>query len=90
MALHAVTVTIQRRLIADVTALQDSLELWVLPPLCPLSVSPVDFSQTDALIDRARTATRGLLDAPRAADQARQLMLHRHSPTRTESATVQA
>src|SRR5437764_426227 len=47
MALHAVTVTIQRRLIADVTALQESLELWVLPPLCPLSVSPVDFSQTD-------------------------------------------
>ena len=80
MVLHAVTLSIQRRLIADVAALQDSVELWVLPPLCPLSVSPVDFSQSDTLIRRAHQATRSWLDAPRAPDQTAQLMLHRHAP----------
>lgn len=79
MALHAVTVAIQRRLIADVAALQGSLDLWVLPPLCPLSVSPIDFTQTDSLIRRARTATRTWLDTPRPRDATKQLMLHRHS-----------
>lgn len=79
MALHAVTLSIQRRLIADVSALQGSVELWVLPPLCPLSVSPADFSQTDALITRAHRATRDWLSWPRVPDQTSQLMLHRHS-----------
>ncbi len=82
MALHAVTVAIQRRLIADVAALQNSLDVWVLPPLCPLSVSPIDFTQTESLITRARTAARGWLDAPPPRDATLQLMLHRHqAPT---------
>jgi NTE family protein len=34
-----------------------SIEYFVLPPLCPLTGSPYDFSQTGALIDRAIRST---------------------------------
>jgi NTE family protein len=45
MALHAVTLAIQRRLIEDVAALQQTNDLRVAPTLCPLAVSPADFRQ---------------------------------------------
>jgi NTE family protein len=76
MAMHAVTVAIQQRLIVDVQTLQHRLQLRVAPPLCPLSVSPVDFRHTAALIRRARLSTQAWLDKPIATDQSRQLHLH--------------
>jgi NTE family protein len=78
MALHAVTVAIQQRLIADVQTFQHQLQLRVAPPLCPLSVSPVDFRHTAELIGRARVSTKAWLDKPIAADQSRQLRFHPH------------
>lgn len=80
-AMHAVTVAIQRRLIEDVVALGDSVDLRVVPPLCPLAVTPIDFRSTATLIDRARAATRAWCDAPRPDHPARNLALHRHEPT---------
>lgn len=82
MAMHAVTVAIQRRLIEDVHALSSSVDLWVAPPLCPLAVSPVDFRHTSQLIDRARLMTRAWLDSPRREDPGAHLALHRHEPSR--------
>ena len=81
MAMHAVTVAIQQRLISDVQALQESVTLRVAPPLCPLAVSPVDFSHTAELVQRARESTLRWLDQPAAADQSRHLRLHSHHPT---------
>lgn len=81
MGIHAVTLAIQQRLIADVEALQGSMDLRVAPPLCPLAVSPMDFTHTALLIDRARNATAAWLEQPLAADQARDLALHdSHGP----------
>lgn len=80
MAMHAVTVAIQRRLIDDVRALASQVDLRVVPPLCPLAVSPVDFRHTVELIDRARGATRAWLDAAPPTDPAAHLALHRHEP----------
>ena len=80
MAMHAVTLAIQQRLIADVQGFQHQLQLRVAPPLCPLSVSPVDFRHTADLIRRARVSTQAWLDKPIAADQSRQLQLHPHHP----------
>lgn len=81
MLLQAVTLLVQQRLIADVTRYQDSVELRVLPPLCPLRVSPIDFSQTAELIERARRSTARWLDNPALdEDQAAVLSLHRHEP----------
>jgi len=79
MVVHAFTLATQRRLIDDVRRLQNEIDLRVAPPLCPVSVSPVDFSRSAELVDRARRATRSWLDADRAADQARDLLPHRHA-----------
>ena len=56
MILHAVTLLIQQRLIADVGRYRESVELRVAPPLWPLAVSPVDFSRAAELIKRAEAA----------------------------------
>lgn len=91
MAMHAVTVAIQRRLIQDVQdmrAQQDCVDLRVAPPLCPVSVSPVDFRAAARLIDRARAATQAWLDRPVAADQSAHLALHRHGKETTADVPV--
>jgi NTE family protein len=78
MVVHAFTLATQRRLIEDVRRLQGEVDLQVVPPLCPVSVSPVDFARSGELIDRARRATRRWLDRERASDQSRDLLPHRH------------
>ena len=78
MGIHAVTLAIQQRLVADVAALQGSMDLRVAPPLCPLTVSPIEFTHTASLIERARIATAGWLQQPLATDQASDLALHDH------------
>ena len=80
MALHAVSLAIQRRLITDVAVWQSRCTLRVVPPLCPVSVSPTDFSHSAELMTRARHATRGWLDRPVPDDQTRYLALHEHGP----------
>jgi NTE family protein len=54
--------------------------LKVLPPLCPLAVSSVDFSQAAELISRARACTGNWLDSggPSLPAPARFLSLHDH------------
>ena len=80
MALHAVTLTVQRRLIEDTTQLAGQFDLRVVPPLCPLSVSPIDFGQTGILIEQARASTRRWLDGPTTVHPAEHLALHEHQP----------
>ena len=81
MALHAVTLTIQRRLISDVEGCYREVDLRVAPPLCPLAVSPVDFRHTRELIDRARASTeRWLAAGPGSTNPADHLALHEHAP----------
>ena len=57
------------------------IEYFVLPPLCPLTGSPYDFSHTDALINRAIKSTdawiaEGGLEQPNVHAQ---LSIHKHS-----------
>jgi NTE family protein len=57
-ALHALTLLIARQMLSELKELDgSSIEYFVLPPLCPLTGSPYDFSQTGALIDRAIKST---------------------------------
>jgi NTE family protein len=86
LALHALGLLIQQRLINDVALYGDRVELTVLPPLCPLTISPADFSQARELINRARTAARAWLDggsAQHAAEAEQVLALHEH-PSATQ------
>lgn len=78
MALHAVSLAIQRRLVADVAVWQHRCTLRVVPPLCPVSVAPTDFGHTEELMTRARTATRHWLDRPLPEDQTSYLGVHQH------------
>jgi NTE family protein len=61
VALQAATVVIHQRLTFDVQRYAGSVDLRVVPPLCPISVSPTDFSQADDLIRRAHAHTRAWL-----------------------------
>ncbi len=90
-AMHALTLLIEQRLIVEVAHLAARADIIVLPPLCPLSVSPVDFRSGDELMSRAQHATAEWLDAgnhllPHAE---RFLSLHGHrwaQPTHQEIA----
>ena len=83
-AIHALTLLIEQRLALDVAAYHDRVELIVLPPLCPLSVSSADFRHADTLIDRAHTAAGRWLDGGNHHQPHPEqfLALHDHAPGR--------
>jgi NTE family protein len=80
VALQALGLLIQHRLITDVALYADRVELIVLPPLCPLDISPADFSQSNDLIERARSVAGTWLDGgnPSPRHPERLLSLHDH------------
>jgi NTE family protein len=62
ISLQAISLLVQQRLIADVRELQDRVDLRVIPPLCPLDVSPADFSHARSLIEGSRERAASWLD----------------------------
>jgi NTE family protein len=60
-ALHAITLLIARQLVAEIERCRDHAEVITMPPLCPLSVSPYDFSHGGELIERAADQTSAWL-----------------------------
>jgi len=62
-AVHALTLLIEQRLVLDVATYHEQVELVVLPPLCPLSVSSSDFRSAGLLIDRARQGSNAWLES---------------------------
>lgn len=60
-AAHALALMLEQRLIVEVERFADLAEILVIPPPCPLLVSPIDFSAADELISSAyRAASRWL------------------------------
>jgi NTE family protein len=57
-ALHALNLLVMRQLVSDIEHFSGRVELIVLPPLCPVTVTAYDFSQTADLIRRSEAATR--------------------------------
>lgn len=80
VALQALTLLTQERLITGVGTEQSVATVKVLPPLCPLAVSAADFGHADELIDRAREASTAWLAAgnDQLPSQERFLGLHDH------------
>ncbi len=78
--LSALSLLLHRQFLAQVRGYVGAARLHVLPPLCPLSVSPADFSQTTALVARAHESTRRWLrsTSSRSRDGASVLALHQH------------
>jgi len=79
-ALHAITLLIEWQLIRDLERLGDEIYVCIVPTLCPLDVSPYDFSASHYLIERAAENTRKWLDrgglSRRSSPQ--ELQAHRH------------
>jgi NTE family protein len=65
MAIHAMSQLVHLRLNSDIAALAGDPRLVVLPPPCPITVQPTDFSRADELIDDAYREACHALDNPR-------------------------
>jgi NTE family protein len=63
-ALHALTLLIAHQLVRDLKQLisEGQVEVFTVPSLCPLDVSPYDFSHTSLLIAQSVENTRKWLD----------------------------
>lgn len=57
MALHGLALLVQRRLIVETLDREYPVPVHLIPPPCPITVTPIDFSQSAELIDRARRGT---------------------------------
>ncbi len=81
MALQAISLLTHQRLVADIFRYQDTVDLRILPGLCPLNVSPLDFSHTPNLIEQAYIGTSKWLASSdsEAGFVVEDLMLHGHS-----------
>lgn len=80
IAMQSLGLLIQQRLITDVAYFAERVDLNVLPPLCPVAVSPSDFRHARSLVDRAYAASTqwiegGGLNRP---NPERYWSLHRH------------
>jgi NTE family protein len=62
MALHAISLMTHRRLMDDIERHRESADLVVLPPPCPLSITPIDFGHAQELIERAYSDARDSLE----------------------------
>jgi NTE family protein len=57
-ALQAITLLTAHQLVGEIEQLRGRVEIITVPPLCPLAVSPYDFSRGAELIERAAEQTR--------------------------------
>ncbi|HWG09365.1 MAG TPA: patatin-like phospholipase family protein [Solirubrobacteraceae bacterium] len=83
MALHALTLLTQSRLIADVELHRDQAKLIVLPPPGPLGIQPIDFAHADELIERSLADARAFLDRGGAGRPAIRMRMPRQKQART-------
>lgn len=61
-ALHALNLLIARQLVRDLEQVSGRAEVITVPPLCPIDVSPYDFSRASELISLAAESTRRWLE----------------------------
>jgi NTE family protein len=80
-ALHALNLLVMRQLLSDIEHFSSRVELIVVPPLCPVTASAYDFSQTADLIHRAEATTRLWLQKKglHAAGAPTELLPHAHA-----------
>lgn len=78
--LHAITLLVAHQMVRDLRQITGKVQVHTVPSLCPLDVSPFDFSRTDELIERATLGTRAWLQSGGLSDQSipDTLRAHRH------------
>jgi NTE family protein len=76
VAMHSLTLLIARQLVSELDSLGSDVSCHIVPPLCPLSGSVLDFSRSAELIARGEAVTQawiaeGGLDHSRIPDALR-------------------
>jgi len=61
--MHALTLLISNQMERDLRLLEGKVDVHVAPHLCPLDVSPFDFTRSGELIERAAEVTRTWLES---------------------------
>jgi len=80
LALHALSLLTQRRLVDDIERHRDEARVIVLPPPCPLAIPPTDFARADELVGRALRDARAFLDESGEQRPPLRMRTHRHAP----------
>jgi NTE family protein len=88
---HALVILTHQRLLTDIETYADRVDLVVLPPPCPLAVSPLNFGRASALIEAAYLAADAALECNggRRTDPAQAVGLHDHPRTPVCESAVQ-
>jgi NTE family protein len=79
LALHALSLLTQRRLVDDIDRHRADAHLVVLPPPCPLAIQPIDFAHADELVERALHDARDFLDGGGDERPPIHMRTHRHA-----------
>lgn len=82
MALQALSLLINRRLQRDIAVFDGRCDLRVLPPSCPVTVSPTDFGKARELIDRSYEQSIDWLSSDvdrQGADHLAHVLEHAHA-----------
>ena len=77
-AMHALSLLVARQLVRDAERFEATVELRIVPSLCPLERSPYDYSDAAALIDLAALSTRRWLDDGGLERPGTPAQLHEH------------
>jgi NTE family protein len=57
MAVHALSLVFNQKLVESLERCSGNASVRVVPPLCPITISPIDFGHAAELIARAREST---------------------------------
>lgn len=77
MGLHSVALLVQQRLVLETASRRYPVPVHLIPPPCPITVLPTDFSQSRDLIHRSYIGTRQWLN--NGCPDAMPLGLHHHA-----------
>jgi len=79
---HALAILTHQRLIAEVAQYSSDVKLILLPPPCPLAVSPINFGHSQDLIQRAYASATEMLarDGGRRPHPEHAIAMHTHEP----------
>ena len=78
-AMQAISVLTQQRLVADMETYAERLDLLVVPPPCPVGVSPIDFAHSPELIERGREQAEGWIGRGGLDGVPAPIALHHHA-----------
>ena len=76
--MHALSLLVARQLVRDLEYYAAAARIIVVPPLCPLDVSPYDYTACAALIARAALNTRHWLEDGGMQQTSASMQLHEH------------